>query len=797
MEKNFLILHGHFYQPPRENPWTGFIDRQPSAYPYNDWNSRINTECYASCSRTLIWDEGHVAGILNCYEYLSFNCGPTLLSWMDNNEGDMETLKKIVEADRISMTRNAGHGNAIAQIYNHMIMPLANEKDQYTQILWGLHDFRTRFGRDSEGIWLSETAINNETAAILVDCGIKFVILSPFQASKVIKNGQEIDVLGGKIDPSVPYKLKTKNGDLAVFFYDPHLASEISFGTLLSDSQKLYSSVLQAFQNQNNPVKLVHTATDGEVYGHHKAYGNMALARMVYDIVKDPNAKFQITNYGRFLSDNPPTQECILHLGDDGKGSSWSCAHGVGRWFRDCGCHTGGSDLWNQKWRTPLREAFDYLRDQIHIAAETSMKDVLSNVWDARNEYINLIFSNNEEAYKNFFEKHQVKELTSDQKKNVVLLMESMHYAMLMYTSCGWFFSDVSGIETVQDMLYAYRAYEFAKPFLSNEVEEQFVSILSQSQSNVDTSNNGKLILNKAVGETQISTTTLREYVYWFVLREGINGVRTSNNEFNFSEIWEDQENDRYMLHFRNKFGLDIYTAFGFIGNEDKELWSGYLIWKDISVNDVEQSKKDEFWKQDSSWNISYLKSLPLVLRVRFMSRGIQYEMIRGYRQKRAHGSLSLEVVWGAESLLLPYEKRILLFYYASQVYSFAQSLAFGEDMSLNIESFLKEAELLKKSSATNEEANLYLEPVVLALEVCLKKSLYSRDAKQLKNVRTIFVGIKNNIAAEYFDVMRDIVYEFYKANINTLKDSQFIIEFNTLMKSMEFVSWMIDNKNL
>lgn len=790
MKKNFFILHGHFYQPPRENPWSGYVDRQISAYPYNDWNIKIDTECYAACTRTPVLEGEKVLMTINCYEYLSFNFGPTLLAWMQNLDADPQTLKRIVEADKISVSRNYGHGNAIAQVYNHMIMPLASEKDQYTQALWGLTDFKRRFGRDSEGLWLGETAINETTAAILVDCGVKFVILSPFQAAaEANPGGQRISVEGGKINPNRPYILNTKNGPLAVFFYDAQLASGISFGNLLSDSNNLLAAVRSAFAAQNSDTKLVHTATDGEVYGHHKPYGNMALARLIYDIISEADPEFVFTNYGRFLAENPPVAECFLLAGKDGLGTAWSCAHGVGRWHEDCGCHTGGLDSWNQKWRTPLREAFDYLRDEIQKIIAFKLDGLVRDVWQARNDFALPFMSNDPQDYEIFFAKHQAKTLSEQERFFIIKMMEALHYAMLMYTSCGWFFSDISGIETVQDMLYAQRAYEFVQDFLDPAVYETFLNILDKGVSNVVGQGSGKQVLLSSVKESRLDFATLKEYVCWYALREGFQDVQTVTNEFSAAQVWADPDHDRYVFKFFNYMGLNIHTAFCLMSEGSD--WSGHLCWIDLDENDPHDFDEN-FWSQAETWNVSQLSTLPLPLRIRFIARSIHYEMIRGYRHKRAEGTLSLDAVWGAENLLLPYEKRVLVFHYAMRVHQFALDLAY-DDRDYVLDVFLREAVLLKKSADSLQEAALYLEPVVIALEVFLQNALKQQSAEMLKDGRIIFWGIKDSVSAQYMDKFRDLIYEYHKSTISSINNPLFLMEFKSLMEDLGFAGSSIN----
>lgn len=495
----YLIIHGHFYQPPREDPWTGTIDRQDSAYPYHDWNERINNECYAANadSRTLN-QQGQIVNIINNYEYISFNFGPTLLIWLEKN--DPVTYNKIIEADRISAGKNNGHGNAIAQVYNHIIMPLANTADKFTQILWGLYDFKKRFGRDSEGMWLAETAVNIDTIEALIECGIKYIILSPTQAESI--RSSETDewhnVENNSVDTSQAYHVNTKKGHIAVFFYDKDIAKSVGFEHILTNSDNFRDRII-ASDNEDKPACLVNIATDGESYGHHEPFANMCLADMIND--NNHNNHFIMTNYGKFLEEFPPVDEVHLKDGNNCLGTAWSCSHGVGRWMEDCGCSNGGPEEWTQAWRKPLRMAFDFLRNNIAVEAEQIGNLYLKNFWNARNDYISLIMENNETARKSFFNKHAKKTLDIDEQRIVLTLFEAQKFALFMYTSCGWFFSEISGIEGVQCQRYALRALELMTPYLPENTEEKFTLILEDAPSNIPHFGNGKRVFYEIIKE--------------------------------------------------------------------------------------------------------------------------------------------------------------------------------------------------------------------------------------------------------------------------------------------------------
>jgi alpha-amylase/alpha-mannosidase (GH57 family) len=490
-----VIIHGHFYQPPRENPWTLKIDRQDSAKPNHDWNERINAQCYAPNTASRVLDNrGRIKEIINNYEYISFNFGPTLINWI--KEYAPTTFDLIIEADVNSKARNNNHGNAIAQVYNHMIMPLCNEYDMHTQIEWGLRDFRHNFHRDSEGIWLAETAINYETVSALIKFGIKYVILSPFQAAKIkqIQSDHWEDVSSGSINPRKAYRIFTKEGHIDAFFYDHPLATAISFEHLLRNSESLKDRIIQAASHHHN--EMINVATDGESYGHHEPFGDMCLAHMIYQN-NTHNGPFNFTNYGAYLEKHPPQFEVRLKAGNNGLGTSWSCSHGVGRWLEDCGCKTGGAENWTQKWRGPLRGAFDYIRDNFLTIYQKKTAPLLNDPMKARNDYIDILLNQNTKAYDDFFNKHQKKELSKEEKTLILRLMEAQKYAMFMYTSCAWFFTELSGIETVQNLKYSAKALEYMKPFINKEVENVFLDKLAAAPSNIQEFLNGKwLYLN-------------------------------------------------------------------------------------------------------------------------------------------------------------------------------------------------------------------------------------------------------------------------------------------------------------
>ena len=498
----FLTIHGHFYQPPRENPWLEAIELQDSASPFHDWNERVNKECYNPNSFSKVVDSrNRILDVVNNYEHMSFNFGPTLLSWMERFAP--HTYERVIKADVDSRAEHNGHGNAIAQVYNHMIMPLANEHDKETQIKWGVTDFEYRFGRKPEGIWLAETAVDDDTLRLCEENGIKFTVLSPYQALKIRKEGTNNwqDVSWGNIDPARSYRYYIKSAPgkfIDLFFYDGAISQSVAFDELLKDGNKFIKRLKEGISNLRDYPQLVHIATDGESYGHHTKFGDMALAYVLK--IKAEEEGFKITNYGEYLEKYRSNYEVDIK-----QASSWSCFHGVGRWKEDCGCSTGGHPGWNQKWRKPLRNALDYLRDELIQVFEQEGEKYFENVWDVRNKYISVILDRSRINVEKFQRENFRPNLSDEDKVRAMELLEIQRQAMLMYTSCGWFFSEISGIETVQIMKYAARAMQVAARFTNKNLEEKFLEILSEAKSNIPENGTGKDIFEKYVRPSVIT----------------------------------------------------------------------------------------------------------------------------------------------------------------------------------------------------------------------------------------------------------------------------------------------------
>jgi alpha-amylase/alpha-mannosidase (GH57 family) len=493
--ERYVCIHAHFYQPPRENPWLEEVELQDSAYPYHDWNERITAESYASNAASRVMDgNGRIVNIVNNYAKISFNFGPTLLSWMQDKEPTV--YRAILDADRESREHFSGHGSAIAQAYNHMILPLANSRDKVTQVLWGVRDFVHRFGREPEGMWLPETAVDLESLDIMAKEGIRYAILEPHQAHRVRKRGRREwqEVTGGRIDPKVPYLLKLPSGrTISVFFYDGPVSRAVAFEGLLDNGEVFAKRILGALSDSaDGRYQLVHIATDGESYGHHHKHGEMALSYAIHHI--ESNGLARITNYGEFLEKHPPAHEVEIY-----EYTSWSCSHGVERWRSDCGCNSGGRPGWNQEWRRPLREALDWLREKLASEYEERSRSLLRDPWSARDEYIEVILDRSQESRERFFRKHAVRKLSAEEETTALKFLELQRYAMMMYTSCGWFFDELSGIETTQVLQYAGRAVQLARELWEDSVEDRFLSLLEFAKSNLPEHRDGRHIYEKFV----------------------------------------------------------------------------------------------------------------------------------------------------------------------------------------------------------------------------------------------------------------------------------------------------------
>jgi alpha-amylase/alpha-mannosidase (GH57 family) len=500
----YVCVHGHFYQPPRENPSLEAIELQDSAYPYHDWNERVTAECYAPNAVSRLLDGQHrIVKLTNNYSTISFNFGPTLLSWLEAKSPSVN--RAIVEADGLSQQAFSGHGSAVAQAYNHMIIPLANRRDKVTQVRWGIRDFEHRFGRRPEGMWLPETAVDVETLGILAAHGIRFTILAPRQARRVRRHGSRSwkDVSGDRIDPSRAYLCRLPSRQsINLFFYDGPISQAVAFEGLLNDGGRFADRLMSGFSDERTWPQLVHIATDGESYGHHHRFGEMALTYALHHI--QSNQLAELTNYGQYLERHPADH--FVEIFDN---SSWSCVHGVERWRSNCGCNSGGHSGWNQEWRAPLRAALDWLRDTLAGPYAEKASTLLKDAWGARDKYIDVILDRSAKNMDRFLGDQATHPLDEQEKITALKLLELQRHALLMYTSCGWFFDELSGIETVQVIHYAGRVVQLAQELFGGQIESDFVERLKTAKSNLPEHGDGAQIYEKWVKPANVDMTKL------------------------------------------------------------------------------------------------------------------------------------------------------------------------------------------------------------------------------------------------------------------------------------------------
>ncbi len=574
----YCIIHGHFYQPPRENPWTGIIETQPSAHPAHDWNERIYDECYRpNAYSRLLEGDGYIRGIVNNYRYLSFNFGPTLFQWLETRHPKI--AERIVEADRKSRERYDGHGNAMAQVYNHLIMPLSPRRDQLTQIRWAKTFFERRFGRPCEGMWLAETAINMETVRCLIEEEIRFVVLSPNQALStrpLDKDVQWIPKSDHPMDTRVPYRVfpytkagEREKGFLDVFFFDEPLSRAVSFEEILTSSETLGHRLTAPLDESPKSPQATVIATDGETFGHHKPFGDMCLAHFFTEVA--PRMDIRPVNFAYFLSICPPASEVRL-ANEHGEGTAWSCAHGTGRWIRNCGCQTGGPDHWNQNWRTPLRDALDFLSSVLAQTYEERLWLYLKNPWKLRDRYESMEDKKSTEELNKILIELGGKPAEEDTALEILRLLEAQRYMLYAYTSCGWFFSDISGIETVQNLRYAARALQLGVDQAARKaVLEAFFLHLTKAISNIE-GKTGRMIFEDyvapdmrhleiaafgaAVHHVLYPDKEHSEYLPGFsvaLVHLGRGKTATSNVECFAAEIWSrtSVENERFAVAVR------------------------------------------------------------------------------------------------------------------------------------------------------------------------------------------------------------------------------------------------------
>jgi len=460
MAARSVVLHGHFYQPPRENPWLEYVETEATAAPFHDWNQRIEAECYRAVAAARIPDgSGRITRIVNALERMSFDFGPTLLEWLEDEAPD--TYRTVLEADAASCRALGGHGNAIAAPYHHVILPLATRRDKTTEVRWGIADFRRRFGREPEGMWLPETAVDDETLDVLAEQGIAFTILGPQQVRRAPAGG-------------LPGRYTTRGGrSIALFVYDGGLSHDVAFGQLLTDAYAWVGRMMAT--GGGAPAALVSLATDGETFGHHHKFAEMALAKVLE--ILEQRADAVVTNYAAFLAAHPAVEPVELV-----EPSSWSCVHGVERWRSDCGCRLAPEKGWNQKWRAPLRAAVEWLAGELDKTFELEGGALFRDPWAARDAY-GATRGSGVGAIGELVASHAGRPLSAAEAVRARELLALEHDALAMYTSCAWFFDDVGGLEPLQAMRYGAHAIELAGP-MAARLESGFAQRLADAVSN-------------------------------------------------------------------------------------------------------------------------------------------------------------------------------------------------------------------------------------------------------------------------------------------------------------------------
>lgn len=494
MKNKFVCVHGHFYQPPRENPWLDAVEPEASAHPYRDWNTRIFEECYgpnAACP--LAGPDGRLVGMADNFALMSFDFGPTLLSWLESERPSF--YRALLACDEASV-REREHGNAVAHPYIHAILPLQTPRDKRTLVRWGLEDFQARFRRPAEGFWLPETAVDDETLEVLVEQGLRYTILSPLQAARLreVGSGEEgwKDVNPVKLQPTRPYRWLSKaqpGKSLAVFFYHEKLSRGVVSGETIESGEAFFRKIHARFLPEDS-TQLVSVASDGEFYGHHHRHGAAALAEA---FARLSAAGIAAVNYGQFLDIVPPPQEVEI-----AQRTAWSCEHGLGRWTRDCGCRVGPEGT-SQGWREPLRQALDELSTRLDDVYERNAGRFLQDFREAREGYALRLSDFSDGAGARYFESRARLPLDRDEAVDALRLLELERHRLSMFTSCGWFFDDVAGLEAAQCLAHAGRAAELARPYCGEDLEAALLARLEQVPCNAAELKTGRGVYEKLV----------------------------------------------------------------------------------------------------------------------------------------------------------------------------------------------------------------------------------------------------------------------------------------------------------
>jgi alpha-amylase/alpha-mannosidase (GH57 family) len=702
--KRFICIHGHFYQPPRENPWLETVETQDSAAPYHDWNERVCAECYApNGAARILNSKNRIMRIVNNYARISFDFGPTLMSWLVENAP--RTYRMILDGERRSRKAFRGHSSAMAQVYNHVIMPLASRRDKITQIRWGIADYQRHFGSAPEGMWLAETAADNVSLELMAQHGIKFTVLAPHQCKRIrpLKDGTSwTDTPGATVDTTHPYVVRFDSGiSIAVFFYDGPTSRAIAFEGLLNSGDSFVARLKAGFKDNTQP-QLAHVATDGESYGHHHKYGEMALAYALRLLENDKNVS--LTNYGSFLEQFPPEYEAEIV-----EDTSWSCVHGVERWRSNCGCN-GGHPGWSQAWRAPLREALDELRDGLVPMTELEGAKLFKDVWEARDGYIDAVLDHSPQSVEKFFRKHQLHPLTVTERVRALELMEMQRHAQLMYTSCGWFFDDISGTETVQLIDYAARVLQLAREVsieMGAPLEPAFLARMAEARSNVARAGDGAQIYKEQVATKQLG---LEQVAAHYAISSIFSSFAEETDLFSF-RVWRNSY-DVYTSG-RGRLALGRVKIVGAITGKQRSFSFAVLHFGDQNITAAVKAYEME---DASAFEAFASKAADFVQRADFP------EVIRLLDRYYGHMDYSLTSLFGDE------QRRIVELILTSTLLDIENSLTTIYDDHASLLHFLSQAGLPKPPALTLAAG--------FAINAGLRKALESEtiDQPQLRS---------------------------------------------------------------
>lgn len=440
-----FCIHAHFYQPPREDPLTGIIPKEAGSAPFPNWNERIHAECYRPNA-----EHGN-------FSVISFNIGPTLCNWMAGH--DPKTWGEIIAQDHANLERN-GVGNAIAQAYNHTILPLASHQDKVTQIAWGIADFEHRFGRKPQGMWLPETAVDYDVLRILAERGIEFTILAPWQADRE------------NLDVTHPYRVHLPGGNsIVVFFYHRDLSGGISFNpamTVNADHFARYDLLNQfpALNGRTDEPQIILIATDGELYGHHQPHRDLFLAHLMNGSIRSLDV--QPTYPALWLKENP-----VRHTVGIREATSWSCHHGVSRWLGTCDCTPGDA-----QWKAHLRYAFTRLSQALDDLYLQTVRSDIPDPWEMRHRYIQVMLGSM--SIEELVSEMAGRRVSPERLVQIHLLLEAQRERQRMYTSCGWFFEDFDRIEPKNNLAYAAQAVRLTRLATGVDLEPYVLKDLSK-----------------------------------------------------------------------------------------------------------------------------------------------------------------------------------------------------------------------------------------------------------------------------------------------------------------------------